>query len=533
MPTLGEAVIRQLEAMAVDTVFGIPGVHNAEFYRGLADSPIRHVTPRHEQGAGFMADGYARVTGKPGVCLITTGPGITNIATAMGQAYGDSIPMLVLSSVNALNQLGRGEGHLHELPSQRGLTSHLTAFSHTVLEAEELPLVLSRALAVFSSARPRPVHIEIPFDLLEQEAKPLAPPLAPPPKPAPSPDDIAAAAKLLAAARAPVLLVGGGAADCGKLIETFAARLDAPVVMTVNGKGLMPPGSALSVGFSPAMPAVQALLRASDVVLAVGTEIGPTDFDATSTDPITLGETLIRIDIDPGQASRSVIADLAICSDAGTALTELIAALGSVPATSVGGKARAAETRKAAEAELSPAARTHRRILDVIRSSATDVVVVGDSTMPIYSGNRFYEAQAPRSWFNAATGYGTLGYALPAAIGASLGAPGRPIVCLAGDGGLQFTLPELATAIDVGRPLAVVLWNNNAYGAIRRHMEGTNMAPIGVGLSNPDFLALARAYGCAAVRPETLDEFASALVGAYATKGPTLIEIVDPGPLVS
>ncbi|WP_276323642.1 thiamine pyrophosphate-binding protein, partial [Burkholderia cepacia] len=163
--TCGEALVDLLERYGVECVFGIPGVHTVELYRGLAESSIRHVTPRHEQGAGFMADGYARVTGRPGVCFIITGPGMTNIATAMAQAYADSIPMLVISSVNARRELGSGDGRLHELPSQREVFAGLTAFSHTLLDAADLPQVLARAFAVFESARPRPVHIEIPLDV--------------------------------------------------------------------------------------------------------------------------------------------------------------------------------------------------------------------------------------------------------------------------------------------------------------------------------------------------------------------------------
>ena len=166
MATCGEALVQMLEAYGVDTVFGIPGVHTVELYRGLPATRIRHVTPRHEQGAGFMADGYARVSGKPGVCFIITGPGMTNILTAMGQAYGDSIPMLVISSVNRTEQLGMGQGRLHELRSQQAVVAGVAAFSHTVLHPSQLPEVLARAFALFAAARPRPVHIEIPIDVI-------------------------------------------------------------------------------------------------------------------------------------------------------------------------------------------------------------------------------------------------------------------------------------------------------------------------------------------------------------------------------
>ncbi len=180
MKTLGVYLTELLAAYGVDTVFGIPGVHTVELYRGLADSPIRHITARHEQSLGFMADGYARVSGKPGVCLVISGPGLTNTLTAMGQAYADSVPMLVISGVNALGKQGSGNGYLHELPDQQALASQVCAFSHSLTRAEELPQVVARAFAVFDGARPRPVHIEIPLDLMSAPADHLPLPAQPP-----------------------------------------------------------------------------------------------------------------------------------------------------------------------------------------------------------------------------------------------------------------------------------------------------------------------------------------------------------------
>ncbi|TIT28697.1 MAG: hypothetical protein E5W86_05175, partial [Mesorhizobium sp.] len=185
MTTIGEALITLLEAHGVDTVFGIPGVHTVELYRGLARSRIRHVTPRHEQGAGFMADGYARASGRPGVAFVITGPGLTNTITAMGQARADSVPMLVISGVNATDTLGKGLGFLHELPDQRGMMEKVALFSHRITEAEELPGVLARAFALFSSSRPGPVHIEIPTNVMVKPGNGIVASLsnAPPPSP--------------------------------------------------------------------------------------------------------------------------------------------------------------------------------------------------------------------------------------------------------------------------------------------------------------------------------------------------------------
>ena len=241
MATCGEVLVKLLEAYGVEQVFGIPGVHTVELYRGLAGSSINHVTPRHEQGAGFMADGYARTSGKPGVCFIITGPGMTNITTAMGQAYGDSIPMLVISSVQSRSQLGGGRGKLHELPNQSAMMAGVAAFSHTLMSAAELPSVLARAFALFQAGRPRPVHIEIPLDVLVENADAL---LASQPvniaRPGAAPDAIKQMSQCLASARRPLILAGGGAIEAAPALTRLAERLGAPVALTINAKGMLP-----------------------------------------------------------------------------------------------------------------------------------------------------------------------------------------------------------------------------------------------------------------------------------------------------
>ena len=212
MTTCGVVLTELLEANGIDHVFGIPGVHTIELYRGLAGSGIRHVTPRHEQGAGFMADGFARASGRPAACFIITGSGMTNIATAMGQAYGDSVPMVVVSGVNQSHELGLGQGRLHELSDQRAVIRNVSAFSHTLLRPAELPAVIERAFAVVRASRPRPVHIEIPIDVLGLPVNGIEIlPAASPSPPAPDSAAIAAVTERLAEAERPALLLGGGA----------------------------------------------------------------------------------------------------------------------------------------------------------------------------------------------------------------------------------------------------------------------------------------------------------------------------------
>jgi acetolactate synthase-1/2/3 large subunit len=272
MATCGEKLIEILESYGVELVFGIPGVHTIELYRGLKRSSIRHITPRHEQGAGFMADGYARATGGVGVCFIITGPGMTNIATAMAQALQDSIPMLVISTVSSSNQLGLGEGRLHELSHQRNLVAEISVFSHTLLRAEELPKVLSRAFGVFASQRPGPVHLEIPLDVISSPADSIdisAWPL--PSAPAAAPEAIERAAALLREARRPLIAIGGGAIRAGEEVTRLAEILGAPVVNTVNAKGVVPASHPLAVGGSGSCAAVRDAFREADVVLGAGT----------------------------------------------------------------------------------------------------------------------------------------------------------------------------------------------------------------------------------------------------------------------
>ena len=289
MATCGEVLVGLLESYGVSCVFGIPGVHTIELYRGLPATRIRHVTPRHEQGAGFMADGYARTTGKPGVCLIITGPGMTNIATAMGQALADSIPMLVISSVNRTPELGLGEGRLHEMPNQRATMSGISVFSHTLMRVDELPQVLARAFTVFGSERPGPVHLEIPLDVLVSPADHLdQTPYTLPLPPAASSEAIRQASQLLTQAKRPLIAIGGGSIKAASQLLALAEKIGAPVVNTVNAKGVMPYSHPLAVGGSGSCPAIRTEFKQADVVLAVGTEFAATDYDVYFAGPVNI-----------------------------------------------------------------------------------------------------------------------------------------------------------------------------------------------------------------------------------------------------
>lgn len=522
MTTVGEALISLLEAHGVDTVFGIPGVHTVELYRGLAGSRIRHITPRHEQGAGFMADGYARASGKPGVAFVITGPGLTNTITAMGQARADSVPMLVISGVNATATLGRGLGYLHELPDQQGMMAKVAAFSERITDPAQLPAVLGRAFDLFQTARPGPVHIEIPLDIMGLPAEALQA-MHPETRPRrPDPATIRKAAALLSGARHPLILVGGGGRHAEGPLRQLAERLDAPVVQTANARGLMH-GHALTVPASPSLKAVRTLIAGSDVVLAAGTEFGPTDYDMYGDRGFIVPTKLVRIDIDAGQLLRHP-ATIAIEADCREAL-EALAEATDRPKGSASGAERAAAARLAAFAEIGPAMQAQVAAVETIRTSLPGAIIVGDSTQPIYAANLYYDHDRPSGWFNAATGFGALGYGPPAAIGAALAVPNAPVVCLTGDGGFQFTLPEVGAALDAEAPVIFVVWNNRGYREIETSMRDVGVEPVGVSPAPPDFCKLADAYGIGSQKLEGPAGLAQALGKARATKKPFLIEI--------
>ncbi|SRR5579871_142655 len=527
MKKLGLYLVEALAAQGVRHVFGIPGVHNVELYRGLAGGPIRHVTGRHEQGLGFMADGYARASGRPGVCLTITGPGLTNIATAMGQAYGDSIPLLVISSQNKRGEAGSGRGFLHELPDQLGLARQVAAEGYAIGAPAALPEALERAFARFAGGRPRPVYLEVPLDVLAMDATGLPLPKAPSPPRAAGLAPLAAAAARLKAARRPVVLAGGGALRAADEIRRLVEHLDAPLVMTVNARGLLPPGHPLAVPMSPSLQPVRELVAAADAVLAVGTEIGPTDYDMYAQSDFPSPPGLIRVEIDPAQMRRSAEPAVALEGDARATLAALLAQdLGAARAS--GGAERAAAANRAslgAIARLAADYPRHLALLDSIRDALPTALLVGDSTQLVYAGNLGFNAASPGSWFNSATGYGTLGYALPASTGAGLAAPERPVVCLVGDGGLQFSMSEFAVLREVDAWSCVLIWNNHGYGEIKSAMLQSGVTPEGVDVQPPDFEHLSRAYGYAYRRIADREALGGALRDFGARRQVLVLEI--------
>jgi 5-guanidino-2-oxopentanoate decarboxylase len=521
--TVGRYVVETLAANGIDTVFGIPGVHNIELYRGLELARLRHVLVRHEQNAGFAADGYARVSGHPAAAFVISGPGFTNALTALAQAYSDSVPLLVVASAPIRASLGRDWGVLHELSDQRALAAATTGFAGSARNERELREHLSRAFAALRAPRPRPAYLDIPLDLLA-ETTTLRPEIFPRPGAPQPPERRAFAAALAAIERAerPLIIAGGGARAAGAALRELVETLDAYLVTTVAGKGIVAESHPANLGASLPYALTQQRIASADLVIAVGTELSETDIYTTTR--LEFAAPLVRIDVDAHKLDDHYQAAVRVQADAGAAIEQLTREL--IPRRgwrSIAGDA--GHLRAANEAQLPPASKPALAALRALRAALpADGVVFSDMTQIAYLGNFAFTAERPGLWFHP-SGYGSLGFALPAAIGATIAQPQRPIIALAGDFGVQFTLQDLMTAVELDLNLPVVVWNNAALGQIRDDMRSAGIAPIGVVGRNPDFMALASACGASGLRVASARQLEDALRVALTRPGPTLLEV--------
>jgi acetolactate synthase-1/2/3 large subunit len=517
---VGEAIIDLLSReYGVDTVFGIPGVHNIELYRGLHRSGVRAISPRHEQGAGFMADGWSVVTGKPGVCVLISGPGLTNALTPIAQAYHDSRPMLIIASTTPTNALGKSFGPLHDLPDQAALVRSICAFSETVTDAQELPQLIERAWSVFTSQRPRPVHLAIPMDVLEQLCDRFEKVDTAARRPVSAASDIKRAAELINAATSPIVIAGGGCVDAGTQLAKFAETIDAPVVLTGNAKGVLSSNHPLCAGNCLVFGRVQQDIEASDLVIVVGTELSDADL-YNGGKALQFGGNVVRIDIDKEQLSRRTTPTVGLVGDASETLSALTAAIHTK--TSTAGREQAKVWREHARAKTG--AQFIPWLEAIEQTLPNNVIVALDSTQLAYSAHWWLPATQPRSWL-APYGLGTLGCALPMAIGAAVAAPDRPVLAVVGDGGWLFTLAEMAVANDLQQRITLLLWDNVGYAQIRESFDDVNATRIGVDVSSHDPTAIARGFGWEATEVTTPAQLGDALTAAFASNAPRFIRV--------
>jgi thiamine pyrophosphate-dependent acetolactate synthase large subunit-like protein len=530
--TCGEATMRLLAAYGVDTVFGIPGVHTLDFCRGLADGPITHVQVRNEQGAGFMADGYARASGRPGVALVISGPGVTNALTAIGQAWADSTPVLLLSSETDSSTHGKGWGCLHEIPDQPAVTAPLTALSARASHPDEVPALLAEAFGIFASQRPRPVHLSIPIDVLAMPVDPADPAWSPSPlpgRPQPDPAVIEQAAALLRTASRPVVMVGGGAVGATDAVRRLVDRLGAVFVASNAGKGIVPGSHERSLDAATVRPEVRAFLATMDVVVAIGTELAETD---SFVDEMTLGGSLVRIDIDPSKMDDQHPADVGVVSDARPAVEALLAALGDgrLHADAAALATEVAAIREEVSRNLTASEQQHAKFLAALSAGLpAETAYYGDTCQLVYTGAFLLPLEEPGRW-HYPTGYCTLGCGFPNAVGAKVARPDLPIVVLAGDGGVMFTIQELITAAELGLAIPLVIWDNGGLKQIQDDMHARSIPLVGVEGRNPDFVALAGSLGCHGVVATSLEHAVEAVNAGFAADRPTVIVVSEGEP---
>lgn len=524
--TTGWVIMQTLRGYGVDAVFGIPGTHNLEFYRPLTHLGIRPVTTRHEQGAGYGADGWSLQTGLPGVVVTTSGPGLLNALSAAGTAYCESRPMIILSPGPARGSEFADVGTLHETKDQLAAASAVVEWGRRVTSAAEAVAAVHDAFELFATGRPRPVYIEVPLDLLEETATDLADEALEArdfPQPAPvDPAAVAEAAGLLSAAADPVILAGGGSRRAGDALRRVAERLGAPVVTTANAKGVLDEHHPLSLGSNLRLAAARDRARNADVLLVVGSKLGDAELWV---DRLDAQGTVIRIDLIASQIDKNQQSQVGIVGDAQAALSALADSLGDGDGEPQRA-ARVAETLEAVRAEVHELSPVNAGLAECIAEALpADAVVATDSSQIAYWGlMNVLRVSRPNSMPYMAT-YATLGYGLPAALGARVADDTRPAIVVTGDGALMFSVQEMMTVVEQRLDVTVIVVDNGGYAEIKQNEADAGIAPIGVDLAQPDWAALGTAFGGSGRRVGSASELADAVRTAVAEGGLQVIHL--------
>ncbi len=528
LPQTGaEVLVRRLREHGVRHIFGYPGGQLTPVYDALYHEPaIRHVLARDEQAAAFMADGYARATGHPGVCLAVCGPGVLNAATPLATAFTDSVPILLISGQVPTRGLGLRSGYYHE-NDQLSAAMTWTKWRNRVLSPESLVPDLDRAFAALTEGRPGPVLLEVPVDVSRAGAAPPTSwgPIPPPSLPrSASPSEINTLAELVSRWRRPLLVAGGGvlAAAAEALLVELAERLGAPVITTLNGKSAIPADHSLARGLtwrqatsdvSNMASMFAPLFAQADGVLAVGCRFTQA---ATGSWALRLPSALAQIDIDPDELGRHYPVTVGIHADARAALGSLLAALPPAPRLPW---APPPEPRPPWRLPGIDLVGPLRRVLP------RDAIVAADITRLSYILLAEFPVYQPRTFLHPA-GFVAMGYGLPAALGTKAAFPERTVVAVAGDGCFLMSGMELATAVQEKLPVILILVNDHCLTLIRATQERRYQSRfIGVDLRNPDFSLFARAFGVRAWQVDSDPAFEAALREAVALGQPALIEV--------
>ncbi|TGD97038.1 thiamine pyrophosphate-binding protein [Methylobacterium nonmethylotrophicum] len=528
--TGGAAIVEALAANGVDTVFGLPGAQMYPLFDALKqrEAAIRTVGARHEQACGYMAFGYARSTGRPGVYAVVPGPGVLNTTAALCTAYGTGSPVLCLTGQVPTAFLGKGRGHLHELPDQLGTLRSLVKWAERIERVEDAPAVIDEAFRRMLSGRPGPVAVEMAWDVMAgaAEVAPL-PASRPDRRPVPCGEAVARAARLLAAAERPMILVGSGAQHAGAAVLALAEALDAPVGAFRGGRGVVDEDHPLGVSSY----AARLLWDDTDALVGIGSRLEmPYMRWAGMMRLIDRPETppLVRLDIDPVEFER-LVPEVGILADSEDGARALLAAVRAFPRRDRPDRRAAIAAAKARARSAVEAVQPQVAYLDAIRAVLPrDGFLVPELSQLGFATYFGWPVHEPRTYVSE--GYqGTLGFGFPTALGVKVAHPGRAVVSVTGDGGFLFGVQELATAAQERIGLVTVVVNNASYGNVLRDQQtGFGNRIIGSVLENPDFLLLAKAFGVAGAAVSTPDGLAAELRLAFDRPGPTLIEVRVP-----
>jgi len=520
----GEAIVSGLVAHGVDTVFGLPGAQIYGLFDGFHQAQLKVIGARHEQACGYMAFGYARSSGRPGVFSVVPGPGVLNASAALLTALGCNEPVLCLTGQVPTQFLGKGRGHLHEMPDQLATLRTFVKWADRIEYPDAAPAMVSRAFQEMLSGRRGPASLEMPWDVFTQRAETgPAKVFDPFPAPLPDPDRVKAAAALIAGSKTPMIFVGGGAIDARDEILELAELIDAPVVAFRSGRGIV--SNAHELGLT--MAAAYKLWPKTDLMIGIGTrmELPASTFRWPFQPP---GLKSIRIDIDPSEMRR-LTPDAPVVADAQAGTRDLLAAVRKAGYSKTSGRRATIRDASAAALKEIQSVQPQMAYLNILREVLPHNAIVTDELSQVGFASWYgFPVYEPRTFITS--GYqGTLGSGFPTALGAKVANPDRPVVAITGDGGFMFGVQELATAVQFNIGVVTLVFNNNAYGNVRRDQrERFEGRVVASDLVNPDFVKLAESFGVGAARVTSPDHFRAALEKALAHGGPYLIDIEVP-----
>ena len=535
--TGAQAAIKSLEQEGVEVMFGIPGGAILPFYDPILDSPIRHILCRHEQGAAHAADGYAQATGEPGVCVATSGPGVTNLVTGLASAYMDSIPMVAITGQVPRWAVG---GDAFQECDSTGITMPITKHNYLVMDPQELPRVINEAFHIARTGRPGPVLVDIPKDVLQAEMVwwyPEGPDLPGyHPVTRGNQKQIREAARLLLAARKPVLYVGGGVIRAGASDELrrLAELTGAPVVTTLMARGALPDDHPQCLGM-PGMhgnyTAVTAMQK-SDLLVALGARFD--DRVTGKLDAFAPGAKIVHADIDPAEIGKNRPVDVPIVGDAKSVIHDLCEAVEEI--VNERGAPDYAEWMKMLKAWRTKYPYKYKQPADgplkpeyvieqIGKATGGDAIFVGGVGQHQMWASQHIRFKRPNTWINSG-GLGTMGYAVPAAMGAKVGRPDQSVWAIDGDGCFQMTCQELATMTTEKIPVKIAIINNASLGMVRQWQElfyDSRFSQVEFGFDTPDYVKLADAYGAVGLRCESPDEVETTVAKAMDIDDRTVV----------